>query len=79
MGFGSTAKKLQQVVDAADDLYAKINDLKDDIAGIQDTIEDTNERVTGVESELTEQRELLDAIAEAEGIEVETSDGDDSE
>lgn len=79
MGFGSTAKKLQQVVDAADDLYAKINDLKDDIAGIQDTIEDTNDRVTGVETELTEQRELLEAIAESEGIEVESGDNSSEE
>ena len=71
MGFGSTAKKLQQVVDVADDLYAKINDLKEDLAGIRDTIENTDTRVDAIESELASQRELLEAIAEAEGIEVE--------
>lgn len=76
MGLGNTAKKLQQVVDVADDLYAKINDLKSDLAAMRDTIEDTNSRVERVESEVTAQRELLEAIAESEGITLEESEAD---
>jgi len=71
MGFGSTAKKLQQVVDVADELYAKINDLKSDLSAIRDTIDQTNERVGKLETELASQRELLEAVAEAEGVDIE--------
>lgn len=79
MGLGSTAKKLQQVVDAADELYAKINDLKEDISAMGTTIEDTNERVAQVETELAEQREILDALAEADGIEIDQEEPADDE
>jgi peptidoglycan hydrolase CwlO-like protein len=71
MGFGSTAKKLQQVVDVADELYAKINDLKSDLAAIRDTIDETNSRVGELESEMESQQELLEAIALAEDIDIE--------
>lgn len=77
MGLGSTAKKLQQVVDAADDLYAKINDLKSDLAEMRDTIEDTNTRVEQVESELETHRELLEAIAEKEGVTIQDPEADE--
>lgn len=71
MGFGSTTKKLQQVVDVADELYAKINDLKSDLAAIRDTIDETNSRVGELESEMESQQELLEAIAVAEDIDIE--------
>lgn len=85
MGFGSTAKKLQQVVDVADELYAKINDLKSDLTAIRDTIDETNTRVGELETEVKAQRELLEAIAMAEDIDVdefgesETDDGGEDE
>ncbi|AOW80378.1 hypothetical protein HTSR_1198 [Halodesulfurarchaeum formicicum] len=79
MGLGNTAKKLQQVVDVADDLYAKINDLKSDLAAMRDTIEETNSRVKSVEDELSDQRELLEEIATAEGIEVDQIDTTDTD
>ena len=72
MGLGSTAKKLQQVVDLADDLYAKINDLKSDMAAMRQTIDDTKEGVDRLEDRLDEQERLLEAIAEAEDVAVET-------
>jgi DNA anti-recombination protein RmuC len=70
MGLGSTAKKLQKVVDMADELYSKISDLRDQMNEIRKTIETTNERVGSMESDLARQRELLEAIAENEGIDV---------
>ncbi|MEF8773076.1 DUF5798 family protein [Halodesulfurarchaeum sp.] len=77
MGFGSTAKKLQQVVDVADELYAKINDLKSDLTEIRDTIDETNSRVGELESEMESQQELLKAIAVAEDIDIEELGTDD--
>jgi methyl-accepting chemotaxis protein len=70
MGLGNTAKKLQQVVDLADELYAKINDLKSDLTEIRDTIGETNSRVENLETELESQRALLEAIAESNGVAV---------
>ncbi|UWG47580.1 Uncharacterized protein HSRCO_1297 [Halanaeroarchaeum sp. HSR-CO] len=70
MGFGSTAKKLQSVVDMADNLYQKLNEVKEQMAAIRETIDTTNDRVGAIETELEEQREILEALAEAEGVEV---------
>lgn len=72
MGLGSTAKKLQKVVDMADELYSKIGELRDQMNEIRETIETTNERVGSMESDLAQQRALLEAIAENEGIDVDT-------
>jgi DNA anti-recombination protein RmuC len=69
MGLGGTAKKLQKVVDVADELYVKINDLREDLNKVRNSIDETNERVGKMESQLAHQRELLEQIAEAEGVE----------
>lgn len=80
MGFGSTAKKLQRVTDVADKLQERFDRLREQVNDLSDTVEDTNERVEGVEAELVEQRELLEAIAESEDVDVENvvSAADDS-
>ncbi|MGM0399586.1 MAG: DUF5798 family protein [Halobacteriota archaeon] len=70
MGFGSTAKKLQSVVDMADDLYGKLNEVREQMAAIRETIDTTNDRVGAIETELEEQREILEALAEADGVDV---------
>ena len=74
MAFGSTAKKLQSVVDMADDLYSKLNDLRDQMSEIRETIDTTNERVEAVEADLEEQRALLEAIAAANDIDLPLED-----
>ncbi|MFW5922187.1 MAG: DUF5798 family protein [Halodesulfurarchaeum sp.] len=79
MGLGSTAKKLQQVVDLADDLYAKLNDLKSDLAGMRDTIEKTDKTVESLEAELESQRALIETIAESQDIDVEEFKPDSDE
>ncbi|MFB6110177.1 MAG: DUF5798 family protein [Halodesulfurarchaeum sp.] len=71
MGLGSTAKKLQRVVDIADELYEKLNDLTTELTTLHDSIEETNDRVASLEDELQRQRSVLEAIAEEEGIDVE--------
>jgi DNA repair ATPase RecN len=63
MGFGSTAKKLQTVVDMADDLYAKLSELATQLKTLQNTAEETANRVDAIDDELAEQRELIEAIA----------------
>jgi len=88
MGFGSTAKKLQKVADIADDLYTKVNELKTQLQAMRETVDETNERVDALDGRLDEQRALLEAIAEKQGVDTEAvvenvraapqqSDGDD--
>jgi flagellin-like hook-associated protein FlgL len=74
MGLGGTAKKLQKVVDMADDLYAKISDLREELVAVRNSIDETKDRVSSVETELQEQRVLLERIAEAEGVDTELTD-----
>lgn len=70
MGLGSTAKKLQKVVDIADELYAKLNDLKSDLTAMRDRVEETNDRVADLEAQVEHQQALLEAIAEKEGVDL---------
>ena len=70
MGLGSTAKKLQQVVDMAEDVYARLNQLKEQMAEMRETVTETKDRVDDLDHELAEQRAILDALAEREGIDV---------
>jgi len=78
MGFGSTAKKVQQMVDIAEKLQSRLMDIKDRVEGTQQTVDDTAERVSAIESELGEQRQLLDALAAEQGVEVDFADDDGS-
>ncbi|WP_276272177.1 DUF5798 family protein [Haloarcula litorea] len=72
MGLGSTAKKVQKVADVAEKLYAKVNELKEQVENLRETVEDTNERVESVERDLTEQRALLEAVAEESDVDVQS-------
>ena len=68
MGLGSTAKKIQKVSDVADDVYTKVNELKTQLQNLRQTVEATNDRVDDVDRELAEQRALIEALAEEQGI-----------
>ncbi|MFB6068374.1 MAG: DUF5798 family protein [Halobacterium sp.] len=70
MGFGSTAKKLQKVADTAEELYGRINDLKEQMREMQQTVNGTSERVERLEREVHEQRAILERLAEQDGIDV---------
>ncbi|WP_232687908.1 DUF5798 family protein [Halobacterium zhouii] len=78
MGFGSTAKKLQKITDVADTLQDRFERLREQVNELSDTVEDTSERVEGMESKLAEQRQLLEAIAESEDVDVESVVSDDT-
>ncbi|MDL0121299.1 MULTISPECIES: DUF5798 family protein [Halobacterium] len=71
MGFGSTAKKLQKVTDLADNLYERFEQLRQQVSDLTGTVEETNDRVAALETELTEQRAIIDAIAAEHDIDVE--------
>lgn len=68
MGLGSTAKKLQKVADLAEDVYAKLTALREEVDGTRETVEETARRTERLEAELAEQRALLDRLLEAEGV-----------
>jgi len=72
MGLGGTAKKLQKVANAAEELYAKMNEVIGQLKELQREVERTSEQVDDMEYDIAEQRAILDALAEAEGVDVES-------
>ena len=93
MGLGSTAKKLQTLADTAEKLYKKLNELREQVVAMRDSLDATNERVERLEAENAKQQALLEALAREEGIDVdevladaadaetesESSEGDETE
>jgi septal ring factor EnvC (AmiA/AmiB activator) len=71
MGLGGTAKKLQKVMDAAEQLYSKMNEVVTELKQVQSEVEHTSERVDQIERDLARQRALLDALADQQGLDVE--------
>jgi uncharacterized protein Yka (UPF0111/DUF47 family) len=69
MGLGGTAKKLQKVADMAEDVYAKLTALREEVEETRETVETTAERTERLEAELAEQRALIDRLLEAQGVE----------
>lgn len=78
MGFGSTAKKLQKVTEMADKLYERFERLREQVNDLTATVEETNDRVADLETELAEQRALVEALAEQQGVDVESAVGEAS-
>ncbi|WP_121822094.1 DUF5798 family protein [Halostella salina] len=70
MGLGSTAKKLQNVADRAEQLYKQLADVRERVMKLEKTTTETGDRVERMETELEKQRAVLDAIAADRGIDV---------
>ncbi len=70
MGLGSTAKKIQTVAETAEKLYAKLNELREQVRDMRETLETTNQRVERLETENAHQRALIEALAREQGIDV---------
>jgi DNA anti-recombination protein RmuC len=68
MGLGSTAKKLQTVAERAEKVYTRMNKLREEVKQTQETVDETKFAVESLEDELREQRAVLYAIAEEQGI-----------
>jgi DNA anti-recombination protein RmuC len=71
MGLGGTAKKLQKVMDAAEQLYSKMNEIIGELRDLQSEVETTSEQVDRIEQDLARQEALLEAVAERQGIDTE--------
>lgn len=73
MGFGSTAKKLQKVADIADQLFKRINAMRSEIQDLQGAVEGAETDAAELRRELAETRALVEAVAEAEGVDTEAA------
>jgi septal ring factor EnvC (AmiA/AmiB activator) len=71
MGLGSTAKKLQQIADMAEDVYARLNQLREQVTETREAVDETKDRVEEMDRELAEQRALVEALAKERGLDVE--------
>lgn len=72
MGLGSTAKKVQRLSDLAEKLYEQVNEVLDRLSELHDRVEKAGEDVEAVRSEQREQRAILEALADEQGVDVET-------
>lgn len=70
MGLGSTAKKLQKVADMAEDLVGRLNELRERVIRMEETVDETSDEVASLEQELAEHRAILEAMAAGEGVDV---------
>ncbi|KAB1196342.1 MULTISPECIES: DUF5798 family protein [Haloferax] len=73
MGIGGTAKKLQKVAEMAEDVYKKLNELRGQIVEVRETVDETKQRVDKLEAENAEQRAILEALAEEQGIDIDAT------
>lgn len=71
MGLGSTAKKIQTVADRAEQLYKQLVDVRKRVMELEETADETGDRVETIETEQEKQRAVLNAIAEQQGIDIE--------
>ena len=68
MGLGSTAKKLQGLSERAEAMYKQVQELQKRIIDLEEEVDDTHGTVKRMDHQLTEQRALLLALAEEQGI-----------
>lgn len=68
---GGAGKKLQTMVELAEELYERTNEMRRKLQETSETVEATADRVERLEVEVAEQRAILEAVAEERGIEVE--------
>jgi peptidoglycan hydrolase CwlO-like protein len=70
MGLGGTTKKLQKVVNMAEELYERLNYLREQLAELSERVERTGSRVERLQREQAINRVLLERLAEQQGIDV---------
>jgi DNA anti-recombination protein RmuC len=71
MDITKTKKRIQRLIKVAEESYKKITQLMEKMEQLQRDLETTSEQVDHIEYELAEQRALLEAVAEQEGVDVE--------
>jgi peptidoglycan hydrolase CwlO-like protein len=71
MALGGATKKLQQIVDMAEETYKRLNELRDQVQQMRETVIDTNRRVRRLERDLDDQGALVEALARDADVDVE--------
>ena len=71
MGLGSTAKKIQGISDKAEQMYGQVQELQQRIFHLEEEVDDTHDTVKRLDREMAEQRALLKAMAEEQGLDAE--------
>jgi DNA anti-recombination protein RmuC len=71
MDIAGTKQKIQRVVKVAEETYKKINQVIEQVEQLQQDLEQTSEQVNHIEREQADQRALLEALAEEQGLDVE--------
>lgn len=67
---GGTKKRIQRLMKVVEESYKKVNELLERMDTLQTDLETTSDQVDHIEYEVAEQRVLLEAIAEAQGLDV---------
>lgn len=70
MDIAGTKKKIQRATKVAEESYKKMNEMMEKIQRLQEDLETTNQQVDHIEYELAEQRVLLEALAQQQGLDV---------
>lgn len=70
MPLGGATKKLQKLVDTAEELYQRVNELREEINALRETVQETNATVERLEVDLDQQRALVEALAHEQGVDV---------
>jgi predicted nuclease with TOPRIM domain len=55
----------------AEDVYTRLNQLREQMSEMRETVVETRDRVDELDTELAEQRAILNALAEERGVDVE--------
>lgn len=76
---GSAGEKITRIVDLAEELYDRMVELREQMTELREATRETRDRVAGLEDEVAQQRDLLEAVAEAQGVDVEAVASRDGE
>lgn len=71
MPFGDTAKKIQRVADIAEKLYERLNQVIEQVQDVRERVESTSDQIEAIDRELAEQRAIVEALAEEQGVDIE--------
>lgn len=72
---GNAGQKISRIVELAEDLYDRVRELREEVNELRETTRETRDRVADLEAELATQRALLEALARAQGLDVESIRG----
>ncbi|SDJ35113.1 hypothetical protein SAMN05216226_102256 [Halovenus aranensis] len=71
MDISGTAKKVQRATKVAEESYKKMQVMMEQLQQLQNDMETTSQQVDDMEYEMAQQRALLEAIADEQGLDVE--------